>query len=93
MANGNVASRFDLTDRKQELASRRRRAEADAEHQRKKDVLILRAIQVIVGIVTIVCVLIVFLPGMPAENSTWATTQLTIIVSAGVGYSWGKKSK
>jgi len=47
----------------------------------------------IVGAMTLVCVVAVFLPGMPAENSKWATTMLTTIVSAGVGYMTGKNSK
>jgi hypothetical protein len=37
--------------------------------------------------------MVVFLPGVPPENARWATTLLTTIVSAGLGYMTGKNSK
>lgn len=99
---------FDLTlkpkETPEERKSRLRREEADAEHhrkreaadaelQRKKELLILWAVLMIVGAMTFVCVVIVFLPGAPPENSKWATMFLTTIGSAGIGYMTGKNSK
>lgn len=88
---------YDLTlkskETRQEIASRLRREEADAELQRKKELLILWAVLMIVGAMTFVCVLIVFLPGTSPENSKWATMFLTTIGSAGIGYMTGKNSK
>jgi hypothetical protein len=73
--------------------SRLRREEADAEHQRHKEVLILWAILIIVGVVSVICLWIVLIPGYPAENVKWATTLLTMIVSGGLGYMTGRNSK
>lgn len=73
--------------------SRLHREEADAEHQRNKEVLILWAILIAVGVVSVICLWIVLIPGYPAENVKWATTLLTMIVSGGLGYMTGRNSK
>jgi hypothetical protein len=86
---------FTLTthETRPELESRLRREEADAEHQRKKDLMIVRGVMIAVGLVCVACVAVVLIPGVPPENAKWATTLLTTIVSAGLGYATGKSSK
>jgi hypothetical protein len=93
MRNRNYNVKVERHESPQEIASRLRREEADAEHQRKKELLILWAVLMIVGAMTFVCVVIVFLPGTSPENSKWATMFLTTIGSAGIGYMTGKNSK
>jgi hypothetical protein len=75
------------------IRSRLRREEADAEHQRRNEGLILRAVLIAVGFVSAVCIWVVLMPGRPAESVKWATTLLTTIVSGGLGYMTGKNSK
>jgi hypothetical protein len=75
-----------------ERQARLRREEADAEHQRRKELLILRAVLITLGVTALVCIGVIVIPGSPPENAKWATTLLTI-VSAGVGYMTGKSSK
>jgi hypothetical protein len=76
-----------------ERGARLRREHADAEHERRKDLVLLWAVLITVGVVSVVCVVIIAVSGAPADNAKWATTVLTTIVSAGVGYMTGKSSK
>jgi hypothetical protein len=76
-----------------EIQARIARESAEAAHQRHKDLLITWAVLITVGVVSAVCIMVVFLPGVPPENARWATTLLTTIVSAGLGYMTGKNSK
>jgi hypothetical protein len=76
-----------------EIQARIEREVAEAAHQHRKDLLITRAVLIIVGVVAVVCIVVVLLPGIPPENAKWATTLLTAIVSAGLGYMTGKSSK
>ena len=62
------------------------REEADAAHRRSKEINGLTAVLIITGVVTIVCIGVVVVPGSPPENAKWATTLLTAIVSGGLGY-------
>jgi hypothetical protein len=85
--------KIESKDDPEVVQSRLRREEADAEHQRHKEVLILWAILITVGVVSVFCLWIVLIPGYPTENVKWATTLLTMIVSGGLGYTTGKNSK
>jgi hypothetical protein len=76
-----------------ELAARLRREEADAEHERRKDLLLLWAVLMTVSVVSVVCIVIIAVSGASVDNAKWATTVLTTIISAGVGYMTGKSSK
>lgn len=76
-----------------EVQSRLRREEADAEHQRRKDIAILRAVLIAVGVVSVVCIAVVLIPGVPPENARWATTLLTSIVPTSLGYMTGRNSE
>jgi len=75
------------------IQARLRREEANAQHQRRQEVLLLRATLITVGVVSVICLWIVLIPGYPPENVEWATTLLTMIVSGGLGYTTGKNSK
>jgi len=75
------------------MEARLRREEADAQPQQHKEILLLRAILITVGVVSVICLCIVLIPGYPPENVKWATTRLTMIVSGGLGYTTGKNSK
>lgn len=76
-----------------ERGARLRREHADAEHERRKDLVLLWAVLITVGVVSVVCVVIIAVSGAPVDNAKWATTVLTTIISAGVGYMTGKSSK
>jgi hypothetical protein len=76
-----------------ERDARLNRERAEAEHERHKEIMILRAVLTTVGIALLVCIVVIVMPGSPPENAKWATTLLTTIVSAGVGYLTGKSSK
>ncbi len=69
-----------------ERASRLRREEADAAHRRSKETTVVRAIVIATAVVLVVCIGVVLVPGSPPENSKWATTLLTSVVSLGLGY-------
>jgi hypothetical protein len=69
-----------------ERTSRLRREEADAAHRWSKEIMILRAVVMATGVVMVVCIGVVIVPGSPPENAKWATTLLTAIISGGLGY-------
>jgi hypothetical protein len=73
--------------------ARLRREQVDADHERRKELVILWAVLITVGVVSVVCIIMIALSGAPVDNAKWATTVLTTIVSAGVGYMTGKSSK
>jgi hypothetical protein len=64
-----------------------RRDEADAAHRRSQEIFVLRAVVIATAVVMVVCFGVVLVPGSPPENARWATTILTAIVSAGLGYA------
>jgi hypothetical protein len=76
-----------------EIQARIEHEAAEAAHQRQKDLLITRAVLITVGVVSVVCIAVVLVPGLPPENAKWATTILTTITSAGLGYMTGRNSK
>lgn len=55
--------------------------------------VILWAVLMTVGVVSVVCIIMIVVSGAPVDNAKWATTVLTTIISAGVGYMTGKGSK
>lgn len=76
-----------------EIDARIRREDAEAEHLRKKELIILWMVVVLVGFVSFVCVVVMFLPHSSVDNVKWATTLLTTVVAGGVGYMTGKGSR
>ena len=84
---------FSSLESPQEIESRIRREDAEAEHQRKKELIILWMVVVLVGFVSFVCVVVMFLPHSSVDNVKWATTLLTTVVAGGVGYMTGKGSR
>jgi hypothetical protein len=88
-----VAFNNTLRDSPQEIRARLQREEADAAHQRAKDLFLYRTVTAAVGVVSVVCLIIAVIPAVPDDTRKWATTLLTSIVSAGLGYMTGKASK
>ncbi len=84
---------FSSLDSPQEIDARIRREDDEARHQRKKELMILWAIVVVVGLVSFVCVVIMFLNYSSADSVKLATTLLTTIIAGGVGYMTGKGSR
>lgn len=76
-----------------ERRSRLRREEAEASHRRRREMIILVAVVVVVGVAVALCLWVILGPGYSVENMKWATTMLTSIVSAAVGYATGKAGK
>ena len=65
-----LSKSFDLKSREtpREMESRLGRAELDAQHERKKDLMILWAVILIVCLASLVCVVVIFLPHSSAES-------------------------
>lgn len=86
---------LSITPRKvlAELESEIRIKEADAAHQRNKDLLLLRITSAAVIAVIGLCIWIVIAKGLSAEDGKLAFGALISIVSALVGYFTGKSSK
>ena len=75
------------------LASRLRQEEADAEHQRRKDlVLFLFAVLGVAG-VSALCGFIVLHPRSTPDDKKWATAVLFSIVTSAVSFLAGRNSK
>ena len=90
-----LAKRYDVKSRDHpaEIKARLRREEDEAAHQRKRDLIILYAVLIAVGIVSVICMIVIFVHGLGSDDEKWATTVLTMIVSAGLGYMTGRGSK
>lgn len=80
---------------KPELESRLRQREAEAWHARLRDTVVLFAVVTVVAAVACLCLWILFhTKDHEAETIKWATTTLTAIISASVGYAIrGRTSK
>ena len=76
-----------------EIDARIRREDAQAEHERKKDLIVLWAVVAIVGCTTFFSIVLTFLPHSSVETVKWATTSLTTILAGGVGYMTGRGSR
>jgi hypothetical protein len=87
--------KIEPAESKSELESRLRQREAEAWHARLRDTVVLFAVVTVVAAVACQCMWIVVHPkDHDAETIKWATTTLTAIISAGVGYAVrGKTSK
>jgi hypothetical protein len=95
---GKIKSEFfklslESLEHRDERGARLRREHADAEHERRKDLVLLWAVITTVGAVSVICIVLIAVSGAPVDNAKWATTVLTTIISAGVGYMTGKSSK
>lgn len=77
----------------EERASRLRREEADAEHQRKKDFVLFIIVAIMVCLVALACLWINLSSNYSPDLQKWASSLLTVIVSAILGYMTGKSSK
>lgn len=103
---GDLAKNWDLKAREsnkevqarlqreaEDAAHQRLKDAEDAAHQRLRDKAILVFVLIIVGLVSLLCISVVVIPGAPPENVKWATTLLTTIVAGGLGYMTGKGAK
>src|SRR5947209_8046052 len=52
-----------------ERGARLRREPADAEHERRKEMVLLWAVLTTVGVVAVVCIVIIAVSGAPVENA------------------------
>jgi cation transport ATPase len=84
---------FESREHPDEMGARLHQERADADHERRKEMVILWAVLMTVGAVSVVCITMIVISGAPVDNAKWATPVLTTIVSAGVGYMTGKSSK
>ena len=78
---------------REELKTRLARESRDSTHRIWRESLLFGIFTTGVLIVAGACLWISLRPGQSPENQKWATTLLTTIVSAGVGYLTGKSSK
>ncbi len=65
----------------------------ESAHRVWRDSILFGMITIGVTILSLSCLWIVVRPGQSADQQKWATTLLTTIVSAGVGYLTGKANK
>jgi len=72
----------------QEIEARIEREGAESRHQRTKDLIVTISVVVLIALMTLYCFWIIVHPrDFPAEIQKWASTTLTAIVSASVGYA------
>ena len=76
-----------------ERASRLRREEAEAVHNRQINLLVHRAVIVSVGMALAACVVVILIRDPKTGLPDKAMNIITAIVAAGVGYITGKGSK
>ncbi len=76
-----------------EAKARLLRESHEAKHRVWRDSILFGTLTLGVSLVAVVCLWIALKPGQESETQKWATTLLTTIVSAGVGYLTGKASK
>jgi hypothetical protein len=84
---------FESREDPQERRSRIAIKEAQARHELWRDKILLVACLVALGVLGVVCLLFLFLPGQSTESRTWAAASLTAIVSGVVNYSLGRAGK
>lgn len=65
----------------------------EAWNERLKSLLVFLVLLTAVAVTFLICAIITFGAGWSPEEKKWASSLLTIIISAGVGYLTGKKSK
>lgn len=76
-----------------ERESRLKIEEADAQHRRRKDLVLHVAALVVVSVALGLCVWVIMNPDSNAEDKRWAGTVVTAIVTGLVGYVTGKSTK
>jgi hypothetical protein len=63
------------------------------DHERGKEILVLRAVIGLVGATALVAFIVVLFPSFPDDVRKWGAVSLTSILSMAVGYLGGKASK
>jgi hypothetical protein len=85
--------RLKGVESRDEVKARLARESLEAGHRLWRESILFGILTLGVSIVVLACLWIALQPGQSPENQKWATTLLTTIVSAGVGYLTGKSSK
>jgi hypothetical protein len=93
VAQSSVHVTFEPKETTSELKSRLVREEADAVLKRTKDLILFRAVIVIVSVVAAACLIASFLPIVPEDTRKSAFSLLTVIVTAAVSFMVGKSVK
>lgn len=89
----NVKISITTNEDSAERETRLRIAEADALHQRQKELLLYRLTAGVIAVVVLICAWIVLRRGLSTEEGKLALALLTSIVTGLVGYVTGKASK
>jgi hypothetical protein len=76
-----------------ELKSRLGREDADAAHERAKDLFLYRVVALLVSVVSAVCLIASLLPVVPEDTRKSAFSLLTVIITAAVSFMVGKSAK
>jgi hypothetical protein len=85
--------RLKGVETREELKARVARDSQEVAHRVWRDSILFGIVSTGVAIVSLTCLWIVVKPDQTPDQQKWATTLLTTIVSAGVGYLTGKSSK
>lgn len=85
IAAGQIKGEFGPKESRAEQESRLRLKELAAEHDRRKEILILYATLVGLGVVILVCLVVAIASGSP-ENQKWAMSIVSSVVAFGLGY-------
>ena len=85
--------RLKGVETREESKARLARESHEAVHRVWRESVLFGIFTVGVTVVAVACLWIALKPGQSPDNQKWATTLLTTIVSAGVGYLTGKASK
>lgn len=80
-------------ERPQELRARLAREDAEAAHQRRKDLILFGAAILGVGVIAGLCLWTIAQSSSTADDRKWATSIVSSIVAGAVGYLFGRSSK
>jgi hypothetical protein len=83
---------FQPHEMPEEMNSRLRNEEKQANHVRRKEMITLTAAILVILSITGTCLFVAFDPATP-EDRRWAIEVLTPVLSVSVGYLWGKGSR
>ena len=85
---GVLTGKIEQKEQRIEIESRLRIEEARERHARRKDMILLVAVLIGLGVICGACLVVAFTGS--AEDKKWAMSVIAAIVSAGVGFIGGK---
>ena len=65
----------------------------EAEHRRRKDLILFVSVILLLGAVAITCLWIIVRPGHSPDDQNWAVPLLTSIVAGAVSFAFGQATK